>query len=368
MDILPEGIELMARFLGREDPAIQRLLKVYRRDPEMKDTVRTILKRRCIRAGFDPDDPPVFWPVQQLPPGPLHVGRVIQGALPGPQFTLPEEIITQHIGAFGHNGTGKSYLAMHLAIQAIHSGYTVWVFDIEDEYRRISSLLPPDTLVALQPEHLRINLFQPPGDWIKPVSWLDELNLLLRGGTFLRDGSLNVFRIGMSKLLERKGVTAGGTDWPSLLEVIEYFEGIKFGPKSRTAGYLESLLNRLVTLADIFQKMAVVSRSNMLEMLARRSVIFRLHSLVGIPLQSLVSFLLLWLARFREGSENNKPHMVIIEEAHMLASEKARQDIGESILSRMFRTARKRGIAPFCATRCPANCRRRSWVTWPVAL
>ena len=120
MDNLPVDIERMADYLSREDPAIQRLLKVYRRDPKMRDTVRTILKRRCIRAGFDPDDPPVFWPVQQLPKGPLQVGRVIQGILPGPQFTLPEEIITQHIGTFGHNGTGKSYLAMHLAIQAIH--------------------------------------------------------------------------------------------------------------------------------------------------------------------------------------------------------------------------------------------------------
>jgi hypothetical protein len=244
---------------------------------------------------------------------------------------------------------------MHLAIQAIHLGYTVWIFDIEDEYRRISPLLPTGTLAALEPEQLRINLFQPPGDWIKAASWLDELNLLLRGGTFLRDGSLNVFRIGMTTLLERKGITTGGTNWPSLLEVIEYFQGLKFGPKSRTAGYLESLLNRLITLAGIFDQMAAVSKSNMLEMLAQRSVIFRLQSLVGIPLQSLVSFMLLWLSRFREGSANHKPHLVIIEEAHMLASEKARLDIGESILSRMFRTARKRGIALVLCDQVPSE-------------
>jgi DNA helicase HerA-like ATPase len=83
----------------------------------------------------------------------------------------------------------------------------------------------------------------------------------------------------------------------------------------------------------------------MLQLLAEHSVIFKLQSLVGIPLQFLVSFFLLWLARFKEGSKGHKPHLVIIEEAHMLASEKSRQDIGENILSRMFRTARKRGIA-----------------------
>jgi len=61
MDIFPEDIDLMANFLGREDPAIQRLLKVYIRDPKMRQTVRNLLKRRCVLAGFDPDDLPVFW-------------------------------------------------------------------------------------------------------------------------------------------------------------------------------------------------------------------------------------------------------------------------------------------------------------------
>ena len=77
--------------------------------------------------------------------------------------------------------------------------------------------------------------------------------------TFLRDGSLDIFRLGMPKLLERKGITTGGTDWPSLLEVIEYFQGLSFGPKSRSAGFTESLLNRLVTLAVIFDQTAQVT-------------------------------------------------------------------------------------------------------------
>ena len=355
MDILPEDIEIMANFLGREDPAIRRLLKAYIRDPKMRETVRNLLKRRCVRAGFDPDDPPVFWPVRDLSPGILSVGQVVQGAMPGQQLALPGEIITQHLGIFGHNGTGKTYLAMHLAKQAIQKGLKVWIFDLEDEYSRLSPALPAGTLVGLEPEQLRLNLFQPPGEWISPAKWLDELSLLLRGGTFLRDGSLNIFRMGMAKLLERKGITTGGTDWPSLLEVIEYFQGLSFGPKSRSAGFIESLLNRLVTLAVIFDQTAQVTNSDMLSSLSQRSVIFRLHGLTGIPLQFLVSFLLLWLARFREGVSDDKPHVVIIEEAHMLASEKTRQDIGESVLCRMFRTARKRGIALILCDQVPSE-------------
>jgi hypothetical protein len=345
MDQIPEDIERMAKFLGWEDPTIRRLLKAYIRSTEMREAITNILKRRCVQAGFDPNDPPTFWPVRDLPPGLLQAGQVRQGSMPGPHFALPEEIIGQHVGIFGHNGTGKSYLAMHLVIQAMKAGLRTWIFDIEDEYSRLTSLLPAGELISLEPEQLRINFFQPPGDWVKPDTWLDEIGLFLRGETFLRDGSLNVFRLGMDKILHNKGIDTGGTDWPSLLEVIEHFQRLPYGPKSRSAGYLESLLNRLRTLATIFDSAAPVSKSNLLETLAKQSVVFRLHRLVGIPLQSLVGFLLLWLARFREASSDQKPHLVIVEESHMLASEEARQDIGENILYRLFRTGRKRGIA-----------------------
>ena len=355
MNMFPEDIELMIRYLGREDPAIRRLLKVYISEPQMADTVRNLLKRRCVQAGFDPDNPPVFWPVRQLPPGQLHIGRVLQGDMAGPEFDLSEKVITQHTGIFGHNGTGKSFLAMNLVFQAIKAGFNVWIFDIEDEYGRLHPLFPDGQLVALEPEQLKFNIFQPPGEWITPTSWLDESNLLLRGSVFLRDGSLNVFHTGMTNLIDRKSVSAGKTNWPSLTEAITFFQGLGYGPKSRSAGFVESLLNRLVNLADIFRQTARVTNSDMLSTLSQQSVIFKLHGLTGIPLQFLVSFLLLWLARFKEGSPDNKPHLVIIEEAHMLASEKSRMDIGESVLCRMFRTARKRGIALVLCDQVPSE-------------
>jgi len=122
MDQIPEDIERMAKFLGWKDPAIRRLLKGYIRDPQMREAITNILKRRCVQAGFDPNDPPTFWPVRDLPHGLLEVGLVRQGSMPGPHFALPEEIVGQHVGIFGHNGTGKSYLAMHLVIQAMKAG------------------------------------------------------------------------------------------------------------------------------------------------------------------------------------------------------------------------------------------------------
>ncbi len=127
MNALPEDMERMADYLGREDPAIRRLLKACIREPRMVEPVRSLLKRRCVQAGFDPDEPPMFWPVHDLAEGIIHIGQVQQGTVPGPPFALPEKIITQHLGIFGHNGTGKSFLAMSLVLQAIREGLHVWV-------------------------------------------------------------------------------------------------------------------------------------------------------------------------------------------------------------------------------------------------
>ncbi len=352
---LPYDIEIMVRFLGRDDPAVQRLVCIYLRDSRMRGTVRTLLKRRCRKLGFNPDNPPTFMPVRELPAGTLHVGRALRGEVADVDLRLPETVTMQHTGIFGTTGVGKTSLAMYLARQAVEADWPVWIFDLEDEYVRLLPSAPSGRLAVLEPAHLRFNFFQPPGDWISAIGWLDELILLLRGETYLRDGSLNLFRVGGARLLEHHGVMAGGSHWPSLLQATEYFKGIRFGPKSRSAGYAESLVNRLVTLSDIFAQTAAVSASDQLQKLTHRSVIFRLHELVGMPLQTLVGFLLLWLMRFREGTSANRPHMVILEEPHMLASDQSRQDIGEGLLSRVFRTARKRGIALILCDQVPSE-------------
>jgi len=184
---------------------------------------------------------------------------------------------------------------------------------------------------------------------------MGEVNLLLRGGTYLRDGSLNVFQAGLAKLLGNKGIGSGTEDWPSLSEGIEHFQGMSFGAKSRSAGFIESLLNRMMMLEQAFPATSNVGASDMLPALAARSVVFRLHGMTGVPLQFLAGFLLLWLARYREGADAGEGHMVIIEEAHMLSSDKMRQDIGEGILCRMFRTARKRSIALVLCDQVPSE-------------
>lgn len=354
--MLPEDIEQMVTFLGRNEPGVRKLIQAYRRNPELAASVRHLLKRRCMQAGFDPDDPPVFWPPRTLPPGDVPLGGVPRSGGPALAFALPERALTTHVGIFGQAGTGKSFLAMHGVTGVLEAGHRVWILDVEDEYRRLIPPMPAGALTTIEPEQLRLNLLEPPGPWITPVQWLDEVSLLLRGQTYLRDGSLNLFRSGMGRLLERKAAAAGGERWPCLVEAIEHFGGMGFGPKARRAGWLESLLNRLGMLADAFGPMARVQSSSLLPTLASQSVVFRLSRLTGVPLQFLVSFLLLWLTRYREGPEaDDKVHVVVVEEPHMLTSDKSRTDVGESALCRTFRTARKRGVGLVLCDQVPSQ-------------
>ena len=108
-------------------------------------------------------------------------------------------------------------------------------------------------------------------------------------------------------------------------------------------------------IADIFDGTTAVGSADMLETLAGHSTVFRLQGLIGIPLQTLVSLLFLWQVRFREGQPDDTPHIVIIEEAHTLAGKESRQDIGQGVPSRMFRTARKRHISLVLCDQVPSE-------------
>lgn len=117
----PADIEEMAEFLGPNDAGVQRLLRASR-DPVMAETALAALKRRCIKAGFDPDYLDSFLPVRGLPAGILKLGHVVvKGDLLGPEFALPKEILTQHTGLFSQSGAGKSTLVMWLILQALEA-------------------------------------------------------------------------------------------------------------------------------------------------------------------------------------------------------------------------------------------------------
>ena len=355
--MLPPDIERMLRILGPGDPRVQRLLRAAQRDPGMMGDVRAILRRRCLALGFDPDDPSPFLPprAHTVPADGIPIGTVPPLTGPPQPVGLPARFLTEHIGIFGSTGQGKTFLAISLAARAIEKGCTAWILDPENEWTRLVPILPTGAPVALalRPGHLRLNLFEPPGPWIAPENWWMDMILVFRGTFYLREVCTNRLLAALRQIVNRKR-RAGDDGWPSVTELLECFSGMPIGPKSRTAAAVESLIDRLETLAADFPATANVTQSDMLRALASQRVVFRVSPLSGIPLQFLTSYLLRWLVRYREGAPAASPHLVVIEEPHLLASDPARQDIGEHVLCRTFRTARKRGTALVLSDQAPS--------------
>jgi len=302
--VLETELDRLAKQLGSHRADVRRLLDLAARSADGARLVKSIFRGRLRRAGMGPDDPGAFPLVQELPPGRLRIGRAINGSAEGPVFALPEGSKANicHTAVVGETRYGKTHLLLHLACQYMNAGGLCWIFDPEAEYdvlvEAVSGPLKP---LVLAPRHLRINFFQPPTDAIPWKTWLEDICLLFRQETYLRDGSLNLFDMEMRSIIEHKGLVGGRPQFPSLAAALEHFRNLKFGGrKVRSGAWLESLLNRMGMLCNVFEETSRVTHSEMLPRLARRSVIFHLRGLRGLPLQFLVHYLVTWLARYRE--------------------------------------------------------------------
>jgi hypothetical protein len=235
---------------------------------------------------------------------------------------------------------------MNLVSDRLRRGKSTWIIDVMAEYSPLLNLPYADRLLTVSSDDLKVNLIEPSGPWMSEEERVGEACLLMRGTMFLRNGSLNLLRDLLMKMLQERMASAGNAGYPALDEILTRVRGLRFGPRSRNAGYVESLVNRLTMMNDVFGSTFNVTHSELLPFLAERSVIFRLSNLSGIPLQFLTRFLLLWLVKHRTAFSEGD-FLVVIEEAHLQSAAKERMDIGSDFLSYLFRTGRHSQVR-FC--------------------
>ena len=341
-------IELLGQ-AGKNDPKVQAMLSAVELNPQSAGAVQTMLYNMVRAQGGDPNDPGAFPIVKELPQEGVPLGPVDNGRLDGPIFHIPEGTSSNlsHIGVFGLTRWGKTFILKQLAYHSILQGNRVWIFDTEDEFTDLVLAVPEtDRPVTATAAQLRINLFQPPGDWITNKSWLETISLLLRGETFIRDGAQNLFNDSMLRLFRSKGILAGSNQFPSLAETLHYFESLKLaGSEVRGKAWLESLINRTKMLVNAYNETSHVTCSDMLQLLANKSVIFRLQSKRGIPLQFLTNFLMIWLAGYRESRTGRENLLtLLLDEEHLFGSDEGRNDIGSAALATLSATGAKRGL------------------------
>jgi len=334
---------------AKDDPKVKGLLAALNLTPSMRGTVVELLTCMVRQAGIDLSDPATFPSVSRLPEGGTRIGTVINGTREGPVFYVPEgsALDLENVGLFGLPRWGKSYLLMAIARHTMQNGNTAWLFDVEDELSQLlEAVSEPYRPVIISPKDLRINLYQPPNDQIDLDTWLLAVAFLLRGEVFIRDGGQNLFQDCLERLLKSKGSFTGSGRFPSLAETLCYFQGLKLGGSEvRGKSWQESLINRMKMLCNTYKATSHVTNSNMLELLATKSVIFRLHNLRGIPLHFLINFILMWLAAYKQSVIGaRKLQTVGIDEHHLLRADRGRNDIGSDTLEGLFATGAKRGL------------------------
>jgi len=296
--------------VAKDNPKVKGLLAALDLNPKMSDTVVKLLRCIAYQAGVDISDPAALPLITQLPQGGARVGTVINGMQEGPIFHVAEGSASdlENVGLFGLPRWGKTYILMQTALYTMLNGNVCWMFDVEDELSRLVDAIPePYKPLTIAPEHLRINLYQPPSDQISLRLWLQTIAYLLRGEVYIRDGAQNLFESSLGKLLKQKGAFEGSGQYPSLAETLCYFQSLKLGGSEvRGKTWLESLVNRMTMLVNTYEPTCHVTSSNMLELLANKSVIFRFHNIRGIPLHFLTNFLLTWLAVYKQGTSYAK--------------------------------------------------------------
>jgi ABC-type multidrug transport system fused ATPase/permease subunit len=107
-----DELDLYAKLLNLDDDEYRRLIGPARRNPKLAATVRRFLRLRLLRAGINPDDPPVFVLPRDLSKSDYPLGRARCGEVIGDEVGLSQQDIQAGggIGIFGLSGTGKSTL------------------------------------------------------------------------------------------------------------------------------------------------------------------------------------------------------------------------------------------------------------------
>ena len=294
------------------------------------------------------------------PPKPEQVSKgIFLGYLSdGNEFHLPLDHLGYHFAFFGVTGSGKTRLAMKLAIEAENSGIKLLILDIEGEWKKIIPHLKGKTEYYEVEMNLKINPFDIGDIWLA--------RLLLKETIFkgieveYRDLSPQMNYV-FDKCLEKS------MSIPELLDNIVYFEPnlpFKLFNLDRTKTALIVRLEPYRTnpvLKDIFY---CHNSSINLKKLGDKNVLVDLHALeskVAYRIELRLIYNTIAVACLKEAlhrkTTDKTSHMFIADEAQMLAPKILRKIVvTDTWATTDFATRlRKRGESLVVITQSPNN-------------
>jgi len=275
------------------------------------------------------------------------------------KFFLPLEFLPYHFAFYGVTGSGKTRLAMKLAIEAENAGLNLLILDVEGEWRNIIPELKGKTEYYETERNLKINPFD--------LNDVGLVKLLLKETIFkgieveYRDLSPQMNYV-LNKCIEKS------TSIPELIEnVVNYQEEnlpFKLINLDRTKTALLVRLEPYKSNPALNEIFYCYKSSLDLNKLDDRNVVFNLHPLeskVAYNVELRLAYNTIAIAYLRQAlarqPTDSVKHMFIADEAQMLAPKILRKlVVTDTWATTEFATRlRKRGESLVIISQSPAN-------------
>ncbi len=275
------------------------------------------------------------------------------------ELHLPLELLPYHFAFYGVTGSGKTRLAMKLAIEAENSGINLLILDVEGEWRNIIPQLHGKTEYYETEMNLKINPFD--------LSDIGLVKLLLKETIFkgieveYRDLSPQMNYV-LSKCVEKS------TSIPELIENVIHYEEenlpFKLINLDRTKTALLVRLEPYKSNPALNEIFFCYKSSLDLNKLDDRNLVFNLHPLeskVAYTVELRLAYNTIAIAYLRQAlarqPTDSVKHMFIADEAQMLAPKILRKlVVTDTWATTEFATRlRKRGESLVIISQSPAN-------------
>lgn len=273
----------------------------------------------------------------------LVLGRVLDTDL---TVLYAVKLTRQHLLVIGATGEGKTNFLFVLVIQFVRFG-SVWIFEggMKTDFRHLIPAI--DDLLVFNPETFPYNCYQVPTG-VRPEIVLRSAEENFTHVNWLLHATRSMMRTAQHGLFRERGMFVGNrNDFPTLIDIRHRIAAQKVPGYSRSAGYKDSLLNRLDAFISEAPNLYAVQKGIPTEEMSRRSFVYELQSLspqhgafqTFTPVDHLLQY------RIANGLRGEKadPLLIVMDEAKWIAPE--RNDLGFSPLEFFLAQARDLGVS-----------------------
>jgi len=272
----------------------------------------------------------------------ILIGRTHHKQLP---VVLPVNHLGQHAVILGATGVGKSTDLVAIGVQAVALGVRIMFVDrYKQEFRQLTRHLP--NLLVFDHKSLAWNPLQVHA----PLTPFDTIDKFV--GTFVKsnsllDGGENMLRKAVHELYRILGIFDGSQNYPTLYDVLEYIQALRFRPGARRLGFQESLINRLEAYLAECPELYSYRQGLPIEQIGALSFVLETGAMAERHARFLTSDILFTLHRHRMAKgehANTLRNLVIIDEAKAFAPRLNKDLIGYYPIAQLLAEARASGI------------------------